>query len=271
MKKLLLLHGLIFCFVLPAISQNHESSHLNGYDSNEMKYKLEPDSKKNTLKLDPVKLILGGINLSYERVLTRRTSINFRAKFHPLGFVERTIDGFSVSGSDYTFKITDRPRFHHLGFDAEYRFYVSNKYKTQGFYVAPYLRYLNYAGNMESNYTGAIGGSPVNIDGSIKTTLNSWGIGLQTGVQWRINNKISIDWGIAGLGIDRYVFGVNIMSPNIEDSVDKYMSDLQNMVGGVSGFLLRKLALKTIDNGLSSSVPFWLIGWKSFLTVGIAF
>jgi hypothetical protein len=271
LRTFFILVGFVLLIFEPLFSQNNGnwySKHNNALNEN---FNLDADYKKNVLKIDPGKLILGGINLSYERILSRNTSINFRAKFHPLGFVERTIDGFSVNGNDFTFKLTNRPQFYHIGFDTEYRFYINKKNAARGFYIAPYLHYLNYTGKFESNYTSKVSDLPVNIDGNLKTTMNIWGIGTQAGIQWRINKRISIDWGVAGLGIDRYVFGVEVNFKNIANMVDKYSSDLQNVLGGASGFLARKLAFSVLDDQLSSSVPFWMLGWKSFLTVGIAF
>jgi hypothetical protein len=271
LRTCIILAGIFLVFSEPLFSQNHGNRYSLNNKTLNVDYRSEVDYKKNVLKIAPGKLILGGINLSYERIITSKTSLNFRVKFHPLGFVERSIDGFSVSGKDFKFKLTERPRFHHFGFDTEYRFYMNNKNTAKGFYVAPYLHYLNYAGKFESNYSSKIGDLPVDVNGSLKTTMNIWGIGVQTGVQWRINDRISIDWGFAGLGVDRYSFGVEVMSDNLESMVDKYSNDLQNVLGGESGFLARKLAFYILDDQLSSSVPFWMLGWKSFLTVGIAF
>lgn len=271
MRELFIFVGFILIFLNPIYSQNSEKRFSNEGSNQKAVFKLEPAYKKNLIKVDPGKLLLGGINLSYERVLTPKTSINFRAKFHPLGFVERSIDGFSISGADYTFKLTDKPLFQHIGFDTEYRFYINNRNNASGFYVAPYLHYLGYSGRFRSNYTSKIGDMPVDIVGNLKTTMDIWGVGAQIGVQWRINDRISIDWGFAGLGVDRYVFGVDVMSENIANVVNEYSDDLQDVLGGASGFLSRKLSFYILDNELSSSVPFWMVGWKSFLTVGIAF
>jgi hypothetical protein len=271
MKKLLLLVLIVLVLIQTGFCGSRKKTVSNGNIVLKINNSLNSETPKNILKIDPGKLILGGINLSYERILTPGTSVNFRAKYHPLGFVERNIKGFKVSETDYSFELADRPAFYHFGLDAEYRFYIKNKYPGKGFYLAPYAHYLNYTGTFKSNYTSEFGDLPVSIDGSLKTSFGIWGIGLQLGAQWKISDRVSIDWGFVGLGIDRYNFEVAVNSGNLDNLVDKYSNDLQNVLGGVSGFLSRKLAFYALDNGLSSSVPFWMVGWKSFLTVGIAF
>ncbi len=228
-------------------------------------------TKMNILKVDPTKLALGGLNLSYERMLTRGMSVNIRAKYHSLGFIERSIDGFEVSGDNYSFGLSEGPRFHHWGIDAEYRFYIKNKKAGSGFYIAPYGRYSNYLGSIESLYSSTVLGKTVQIDGDLKTSFDIWGAGAQLGAQWLIKDKVSIDWGFAGLGIDRYVFEVGVKSDNLNNTIDKYTTDLRNVLGEVSGFLARKLAFNAIENELTSKVPFWMVGFKSSITVGILF
>jgi hypothetical protein len=225
----------------------------------------------NILKFNPGRLLLGSLNLSYERIVSKHQTVNVRIKYHPLGYIERSIDHFSASGDNYSFDLVDKPHFYHFGVDAEYRFYVKNKMVAHGFYLAPYARYFNTSGKLESRYTGSFSGDPVQIDGTLKTTFNVFGLGAQTGVQWLINDKVSIDWSFAGIGVDWYVFSVGVSSDNLKNTVDKYSSDLQNVLGGVSGFLSRKLAFSALDKELHSSVPFWMVGWKSSLTVGIVF
>ena len=124
LRLLFIFIGFFLFFLNPIFSQNIERRSSRDRSEQEAEYKLEKAYKKNLIKVDPGKLLLGGINLSYERILTPKTAVNIRAKFHPLGFVERTIDGFSFNGSDFNFILTDHPHFNHFGFDTEYRFYM---------------------------------------------------------------------------------------------------------------------------------------------------
>jgi len=255
----------------PAFPEKLGNSASVSTDRLKFNLRSEDDFPKNIIKIDPGKLLVGGISLSYERLLQTSSSINVRAQYHSLGFIERWIGDFSTSGDNYTFRLTDHPHFHALGVDAEYRFYIKNKKPAQGFYIAPYGRYLNYSGKFESLYKTTIAKNPISIDGDLKTSFNIWGAGVQFGAQWLIKDKVSIDWGFAGLGVDRYSFKVSVRSDNLYDTVDEYTRDLRYVLGGVNGFLAKKLAFNALDKELSSKVPFWMVGWKSFLTVGIAF
>jgi hypothetical protein len=271
LKKLLALVALVLMLLEPAFSATFGNSYSGSNDRLKLNHRSEADFQKNILKIDPLKLVFGGVNLSYERLLTPSSSINIRAKYHSLGFIERWIGDFSTSGDNYAFRLTDHPHFQAIGVDAEYRFYIKNKKPAQGLYIAPYARYQNYTGKFESLYATSIANQPIFINSDLKTSFTIWGAGVQLGAQWLIKDKVSIDWGFAGLGIDRYSFKVSVSSDNLYDTVDEYTRDLRYVLGGVSNFLAKKVAFNALDNELSSKVPFWMIGWKSFLTVGIAF
>lgn len=271
MKRLLFLAFLLLLFFKPAISVNPVDGELTGNYLLKSGNNTGAENRKNVLKIDPVKLILGGINLSYERVITHKTSINIRAKYHSLGFIERTIGDYSTSGDNYTFKLINKPDFYSFGVDAEYRFYLNRKNVSRGFYVAPYGRYLNYTAKFEGEYTGMISQKLTTINGEIKPTLTIKGVGAQIGVHWLLKNHVSIDWGIAGLELDRYNFGVSIKSDAINNALDQYASDLKNIVGGFNSFLVKKLTNIAIDRCLNPDVSFWMVGCKGFFTIGYSF
>ncbi|HNW51094.1 MAG TPA: DUF3575 domain-containing protein [Prolixibacteraceae bacterium] len=232
---------------------------------------LPDDMNRNILKMNPGKLLLGGINLSYERIITQKTTLNIRAKYHLMGFVERRIRDFSTSGENYSFGLTDKPHFYSLGIDAEYRYYLGKRKVAQGFYVAPYLRYQKVNGEFQSEYSTTVVDPSIRISGALNTSFKIWGGGGIMGYQWILNDWISIDWSFVGLGIDHYNFRVGVQSDNLYDVVDTYTQDLQKAMGSVSNFLAKRLAFNALDNELRSDVPFWMVGWKSSLTVGIAF
>jgi hypothetical protein len=170
LKKVFILVLLVLLFHEPAVSQIQGNNYLSNRPKRDFTFGSEAGFKKNILKIDPGKLIIGGISLSYERVLSPGASVNFRAQYHSPGFIERGIGDFSTTGDNYTFGLTRRPDFYALSFDAEYRFYLKKKRAARGFYVAPYARYMNYTAKFESLYTGTFANQPVSIDGNLKFT-----------------------------------------------------------------------------------------------------
>jgi len=79
-------------------------------------------------------------------------------------------------------------------FTPEFRYYPK-KMAPKGFYIGPYLRFMNYT----TDWDGQIkGDSIVFVDYTAKLKLTEFGIGGQLGYQFLIKDKVSIDLMIFG-------------------------------------------------------------------------
>ena len=117
-------------------------------------------AQENLIKLNPLSLVIGTVNTSFEHKMNEKQSAQLG-----LGFVFIKIAGVSYSGVFLT---------------PEYRFFLTSDIKDvpAGFYAAPFLR-ASFLGFKE-------GGDSI-------TNFNSIGGGAVIGYQWVWSERFSLD------------------------------------------------------------------------------
>ncbi|MEP6675728.1 MAG: DUF3575 domain-containing protein [Ferruginibacter sp.] len=116
-----------------------------------------PD-KMNVIKINPLGLLFGSANVSFERVLNEKSSLQ----------VDVAFGGLSVGGVKYT----------NLGAGLDYKYYVSNsKSAPEGFYVQPGVGFYSVK---VKDPTETVTGSGFTIKGIV-------------GNQWVWNSGFSLD------------------------------------------------------------------------------
>lgn len=120
------------------------------------KDKFEPFP--NIIKINPISMAFGNINVSYERALSKSTSLQIGANYW------YRIFGEEVNG---------------IGVRAGYRFYVTNRVKSApiGFYVGPQISYNALT------------------DPDSEDSVSAFGIGVMLGYQWVFRSGVSLDLG----------------------------------------------------------------------------
>lgn len=110
--------------------------------------------QKNSLKANPLGLIVGIGKINYERKITDASSAQLG-----ISYFKFSNDGSSISG---------------LSLIPEFRFYVSKK-AIDGFYLAPFFRYRNLTVKDE--------------DDGFKASLNNYGGGAKAGFNWLLGKE----------------------------------------------------------------------------------
>ncbi len=143
----------------------------------------ENDEKMNLVKMNLTSIIFRNYQFAYERLLTKRFSVQVSYGFIPGGQVplidevikDENVDNIKLGGSNITI---------------EPRFYLGKGY-GHGFYIAPYYRYSHFnIDNLTYRYTSE---DPEVVDKKIpiafsgKTNSNS--VGLMIGAQWLLGRK----------------------------------------------------------------------------------
>jgi hypothetical protein len=83
------------------------------------------DGPKNSLKLNPLSAAFGGVNLSYQRAVSEKSSLQLVTNYSSFKFTSTSYSGF--------------------GLTPEYRFQLGkNATALRGIYVGPYARYSSY-------------------------------------------------------------------------------------------------------------------------------
>lgn len=167
-KFLIILH-LIVC--LPAIAQ-------------------EPSMRKNAIKVNVLSPIFNTLNLSYQHIFDNSRSIN--VGFSYMDF--NNFNNYSSNNSSPYSSVNDKDQTKGITVTAEYRIHFSDN-NLDGWYGAPFARYMNYTHNLSDYYTeyNAITGYSSNYTKQ-KDTYQSVGLGFIVGHQFIIRNTVSIDF-----------------------------------------------------------------------------
>ncbi|WP_379966420.1 DUF3575 domain-containing protein [Epilithonimonas sp. UC225_85] len=151
--------------------------------------------KMNLVKMNLTAIAFRNYQFAYERLFTKRFSVQVSYGFIPAGQVplidevikDDNVDNIKLGGSNIT---------------VEPRFYLGKGY-GHGFYVAPYYRYSHFnIDNLTYRYTSedpAVVDKKIPIAFSGKTNSNN--IGLMIGAQWllgRRDNWVLDVWFIGG-------------------------------------------------------------------------
>jgi len=225
---------------------------------------------KNILKINPFKLGLGTINLSYERMITDYGSLNLRLRtsfWPPLG---NTLDGTEFGPASWEGRLNNIPSFNSILLDLEYRFYSKKKTGPQGFYAAPYLRYNHYNMRLDGQYTGMLCGTYRNeAQSSIKLNPNMAGIGVQLGAQWLIKNRVTIDWSFFGIGVDLLTIKGNLESSDLRSDYPQMQQDANEFLAENRPF--RNGSVTNDGVKLNGKTRVIIPGIKTGFTIGYAF
>jgi hypothetical protein len=223
---------------------------------------------KNLIKFNPIKMGFSGLNLSYERMLTDYSSLNFRVKgsfYIPFG---SRIAGTEIDGGSWSGEFKTSPRYSSIGFDAEYRFYNKNKRGPQGFYAAPYLRVNHYDMKFRGQYIGPLNHVARNVEGRLSMFPTTFGTGVQLGAQWLFKNNFTIDWSFFGLGADLVLFKGKLESTSLTSDYSQMKQDADEYLYSHNYWGSRT---SVTGNTLSASTHFITIGLKSGVTISYAF
>jgi hypothetical protein len=146
--------------------------------------------RKNTIKVNVLSPIFNTLNLSYQHLFNNSRSLN-------LGFSYMDFDNFNNYPDNNTppySSTNDKDQTQGVAATAEFRIHFSDN-SLEGWYGAPFIRYMNYTRNLNDYYTEY---NPVTGYSSAyakqKDTYQSAGLGFIVGYQFIIRNTVSIDF-----------------------------------------------------------------------------
>jgi hypothetical protein len=222
-------------------------------------FAVSASSQENMIKTGFSNAFFGDFNLSYERLINEKSSLQVKVGyFNPMAsFI--TSENW-ITPNEYTF-VDDKGGFQT---SFEYRFYLTQGKIMEGFYLAPFVRHFN----QRVLYTDMIDGDKFNVD---LRALN-FGIGAQLGYQLIISDWFTLDFYFMGLSLDHYTgkFKYTLNQPrtgfdynSITDNIDKTFEDYK--------FLSNNLThnVKTTQDDVK--VPFFFPGIRIGISAGIAF
>jgi len=154
------------------------------------------NDKDNIIKLNLPALVFKNISLQFERKISSKNSFAVGIRYRPAGsipfrsVVENAVDDASIK--------VDLARIGNVGITPEYRFYLGKKGALQGFYIGPFISYNYYNGDVPINYNDYVNNMSVEKTAVFKGNTSAFTAGFQLGAQWKLSDKIYLDWWILG-------------------------------------------------------------------------
>jgi len=204
----------------------------------------EPSVKpgKNIFKVNLSAVALSHYSFQYERVVSKKQSFAIGFGFSPsvdLPFKKDLSDQFG--GNSDAARAIETTKFTKITITPEYRFYVGKRDAPEGFYIAPFARYVTMDLSQDYTFTPKSGNLHLaHIDGK----LSGYGGGLMFGAQWLLGKqkRVSIDWWIAGAFFGSFTDGdFHGTDPEMDELDADDRADLENDIESVD------LPLWTVD------------------------
>lgn len=123
-------------------------------------------TSKNVVKINPASVLLGTVNIHYER----RSSPKYSHQFEVFVHTGRFYNGSTVNGFGVTYNM---------------RSYRGRKVSA-GFYTQPYLRFQQYRGDVSQDWLGSMSSKP-------NTRIHLYTVGYLLGYQFNTNSRWVID------------------------------------------------------------------------------
>lgn len=230
--------------------------------------------RKNIIKMNLTSLALYNNSLSYERSLSKKTTLVMGYRYMPIVYATTPY----LNGKAFEqFQIESIGPVDNLGalavgnqsYTGEIRFYGGKKAGATGFYLSMYGRYLDISIDFPYQYENERYIYTIPFKGSLKGFAG----GLMIGAQWFFGNRVTFDWHILGghYGNLKMDFPANTNLSTMESSERRDFHRVLirdfDLFNGKS-----KLEANSTDQGvhIQGITPF--IGIRSFgFNLGIAF
>lgn len=157
---------------------------------------------KNIIKTNLAGFALRNYNLTYERMLSKKTSFNLGFRTMPSGpvlFKDRIISSIEDAGTSTSVdarKEVESIRMSNFAVTPEIRFYAGKRGYGHGFYFSLFYRYARHElGNISVDYENNAGStSTATLNGSLTSNTG----GFMLGSQWVMGKRVVLDWWILG-------------------------------------------------------------------------
>lgn len=214
-------------------------------------------AQKNAIKTGFLGALGGDFSLSYERETTENQSISFKIGYWNPSTSIVFSDDFITPNA---YELQDMSGG--INTSLEYRFYNGNGQALKGWYIAPYIRFVN----ISAMYTDEINKENFDVDFGI----NRFGLGAKIGHQWIVDDVFVVEV-FGGLGIDKYNIERDYTAqnagftdyPSIVDDVNDWIDDWD--------YLKEREEHTTTTSNLNSKLPFWFPGIELGVNIGIGF
>ncbi len=205
-------------------------------------------------------LVIGNVNLGYERVVSEKTSL----ALHLGILIPREVPAYISDEFDDGGELLDEFDNKLGGMSAalEYRLYTGDKGAPRGFYAAPFVRMNNYSFTIGTEYD--------QTSAELKARLFSIGAGVQLGAQWLIDDKVSLDLYFLGLGVNNHTFSFELASNDPNADFQAFEGEIRADLAE-EPLLKGKVKVESGDDYVKASASTLSLGIRGGFTIGYAF
>ncbi|GGK63813.1 hypothetical protein GCM10011405_09780 [Rufibacter glacialis] len=230
--------------------------------------------RKNILKINLSSLAFDNYSLSYERSISRKTTLVAGYRFMPetnvgsLPLVEKVVEQLEEE-EDGLVEDLNRSTAANKTYTGEIRFYSGKKPGARGLYLSLYGRYMDLDATYSHEYDTDTRTYVIPIDGNVK----GLGGGLMVGAQWLIAKRIAFDWFIMGGHYGKMKVDMNgrtDLSTMTAEEKRELEEDIESIVDDLPGN--SEVEATVTNNGVTvkGNAPFLGIRGLGF-SLGIAF
>lgn len=194
---------------------------------------------RNLFKTNLAGLALRNYNITYERMLSKKTSFSLSYRTMPSGpvlFKERIISSINDGGTPGSIdaqREVESIRMGNMAVTPEIRFYAGRKGYGHGFYFSLFYRYAKHEiGNISVDYKDNAG---ANRTATLTGSLTSNTGGFMLGSQWIIGRRVALDWWILGphFGVGKGTLSGTNSSPISSTDQNSLRTELENVLEAV--------------------------------------
>jgi|SRR5690606_22996723 len=228
------------------------------------------ENQKNVqvVKMNLLALITRDFSFQYERQFASHFSAALGFRFQPYGnlpFRKTILDQVSNSGLA-TRDFINTAKVSNWAVTPELRYYFFKKKPLNGLYVGPYFRIGEYR----------LGGTYLFVDdsGDVKPIVfkgkgMAWSVGIQVGAQWKLSEKISLDWWI--LGPQYGVMNTKLHADVDLTDLDYYEKKRLNVVLNGVSIGGNTMTSDIRDYSIDSKINLKFVGLRTGLSLGFVF
>ena len=149
---------------------------------------------KNMVKINLFALALKNVTVQYEREISKKTTVAIDVRTMPKSGLPFESSFRNAISDQSTKDQLDNFKTSNFALMPQIRFYMGHKGAYHGFYIAPFLSYAHYTGDLPYSYIDSGVSKTIPLAGSINTISG----GLMFGAQWKLGQSIYLDWWIFG-------------------------------------------------------------------------
>ncbi len=156
--------------------------------------KEDPAPAKNVVKINLPALALKNVTIQYERAVAKKVTVAGTFRIMPKGSIPLKSTFINMADDPEVERQINNLNIGNVAFMPEVRYYFSKKGAFRGFYLGLFASIAKYDADVPIEYDNNGKTELIPMTGKINTFTG----GLMIGSQFRLSNRVYLDWWILG-------------------------------------------------------------------------